>query len=487
MNTSEPIEPDPERLPLASRVGLVLGPLMGAAVTMLMHPAMGARGSLSAEASLTLGLLAWMAIWWMLEAAPLAVTALLPAILLPLAGVGSFRDNACHYADSVIFLFAGGGVLALALERHGLTERFTRMLLGIAGRSPVRVVAAVFAGTAAVSAFMSNAAVTSMMIPIVAGLAGTVRGAAGAEAGVVRRSGANFTTVTMLCVAYASTVGGTATVIGSPPNAIAAKWLSDNGHSVDFLKWASFATPLAALMAALSVIALVRLFPLQDIECEPGRDRGPPLRVPAWITLAIFALAVGCWITPSDWRAPWRPASMSDGTIAAIAAVLLMALPSGARGWSPCLPWRETQRLPWGVYILFGGGLALADAMQRTGLSVAIGQSFAGLGGTHALLALAAVVAVMVFASEIASNTALTATAVPIVGALAPVLGVPVERLVMATALGASLAFMLPVGTPPNAMVYATGRVSQRQMIRAGFLLDLISIIVITLMAHAWL
>jgi sodium-dependent dicarboxylate transporter 2/3/5 len=125
--------------------------------------------------------------------------------------------------------------------------------------------------------------------------------------------------------------------------------------------------------------------------------------------------------------------------------------------------------------------------MQRTGLSVAIGQSFAGLGGTHALLALAAVVAVMVFASEIASNTALTATAVPIVGALAPVLGVPVERLVMATALGASLAFMLPVGTPPNAMVYATGRVSQRQMIRAGFLLDLISIIVITLMAHAWL
>jgi sodium-dependent dicarboxylate transporter 2/3/5 len=156
-------------------------------------------------------------------------------------------------------------------------------------------------------------------------------------------------------------------------------------------------------------------------------------------------------------------------------------------GRAPCLPWRETRRLPWGVYILFGGGLALADAMQRTGLSQAIGQSFEGLGGTHALLALGAVVAAMVFASEIASNTALTATAVPIVGALAPALGVPPERLVIATALGASLAFMLPVGTPPNAMVYATGRVSQRQMIRAGFLLDLVSIVVITVLAHTWL
>jgi sodium-dependent dicarboxylate transporter 2/3/5 len=473
----------PQGLPWHGRIGLLAGPMSALLLTAIVHPAVGARGGLSADASLTLGLLAWMAIWWMLEAVPLAVTALLPVILLPLAGVGSFRDSACHYADSVIFLFAGGGVMALALERHGLTERFTRSLLVVAGGSPVRVVAAIFVGTAALSAFMSNAAVTSMMIPIVTGLAASVRARAGAGPREAARCAANFATITMLCVAYASTVGGTATVIGSPPNAIAAKWLTENGHPVDFLRWASFATPLACVMALTSVLVLLRIFPVRGIECEPAVGRIGGLRAPAWIAMGIFVMAVVCWIVPSQ----WKPAALSDGIVAASAAVLLMTIPSSSRTWSPCLPWTETQRLPWGVYVLFGGGLSLADAMQRTALSQAIGDSFAGLGGAHALLALGAVVAVMVFASEIASNTALTATAVPIVGALAPVLGVSPERLVMATALGASLAFMLPVGTPPNAMVYATGRVSQRQMIRAGFLLDLSSILIITLLAHAWL
>jgi len=470
---------------IAARVALVGGPLLGLALAAVTHPEGAAWGGLSRDAAITLGLLGWMACWWMLEAAPMAVTALLPAILLPMLGVGSFRDNACHYADSVIFLFAGGGVMALALERHGLTERFTRAMLGLAGGSPVRVVAAVFAGTAALSAFMSNAAVTSMMIPIVAGLATTVRARPDTPQAVAARSSANFATVTMIVVAYASTVGGTATVIGSPPNAIAAKWLGDNGVPMDFLRWAQFATPLACVMAVVSVIVLLRLFPVRGIECGVPPGQGPRLHAAAWITLTVFAAAVACWITPPEWNAPWRPTMLVDGVIAAIAAVLLLSVPTSTRSWTPALPWQATQRLPWGVYILFGGGLALADAMQRTGLSHAIGQSFAGLGGVHALLALGAVVAAMVFASEIASNTALTATAVPIVGALAPALGVPPERLVMATALGASLAFMLPVGTPPNAMVYATGRVSQRQMIRAGFLLDLASIVVITVLAHA--
>lgn len=470
---------------IPARVALVGGPLLGAALAALTHPDVGAWGGLSREAAITLGLLGWMAGWWMLEAAPMAVTALLPAILLPLLGVGSFRDNACHYADSVIFLFAGGGVVALALERHGLTERFTRGLLGLAGTSPLRVVMAVFAGTAAVSAFMSNAAVTSMMIPIVAGLASTVRPRVDTSAALATRSRANFATVTMIVVAYASTVGGTATVIGSPPNAIAAKWLGDNGVSIDFLRWAQFAAPVACVMGVVSVIVLLRLFPVRGIECGMPPGEGPRMQGAAWITLAVFAGAVACWITPPEWNAPWRPTMLADGVIAVIAAALLLCLPTSTRSWEPALPWQATQRLPWGVYILFGGGLALADAMQRTGLSQAIGHSFAGLGGMHAFLALGAVVTVMVFASEVASNTALTATAVPIVGALAPALGVPPERLVIATALGASLAFMLPVGTPPNAMVYATGRVSQRQMIRAGFLLDIASIVVITVLAHA--
>jgi sodium-dependent dicarboxylate transporter 2/3/5 len=177
-------------------------------------------------------------------------------------------------------------------------------------------------------------------------------------------------------------------------------------------------------------------------------------------------------------------AGLPDGAIAVVAAIVLCAVPLRGDGWRPAVPWSAVERLPWGVYILFGGGLSLADAMQRTGLSEAIGRSFAGLGALPALAALALLVAALVFTSEIASNTALTATAVPIVGALAPALGMPVEQLVIATALGASYAFMLPVGTPPNAMVYATGLVPQRTMMRAGLALNLASIVLVTLVAR---
>ena len=472
---------------LAGRIALVIGPLAGIALALITHPDGGAWAGLSREGALTLGLLVWMAMWWMLEAAPMPVTALLPVILLPLVGVGSFRENACHYADSVIFLFAGGGVMALALERHGLTERFTRGLLCLAGRSPARVVVAVFVGTAIASAFMSNAAVASMMIPIVSGLAVSLRPRSGVNPEVVRRSGAAFITVTMLVVAYASTIGGTATVIGSPPNAIAAKWLADSGVAVDFVRWARFATPLACVMGGATLLVLLRLFPLRGIDCDLPDARTARLGAPAWITLGVFLAVVVCWITPPSWNAPWRPTLLADGVIAVIGAALLLSVPSSVRTWAPSLPWSATRRLPWGVYILFGGGLSLADAMQRSGLSQAIGDSFTGLGGAHAIVALAAIVAAMVFASEIASNTALTATAVPIVGALAPALGLPAERLVIAVALGASMAFMLPVGTPPNALVYATGRVAQRDMVRAGLILNIVSITLITLFAHTWL
>ena len=464
-----------------ARMALVAGPIAGVALAAFVHPAAGARGGLSADAACTLGLLAWMAIWWMSEAVPLAVTSLLPVVVLPLSGVGSFRDNALHYADAIIFLFAGAGVIAAALERHGVTRRFAGSMMRLAGPSPVRNLMAIFLVTALASAFMSNAAVTAMMLPIAIGLAATARPTQPGEAG--ERGRRHFGMAVLLSAAYASTIGGAATLIGSPPNAIAAKWLADAGHAVDFAGWARFGVPLSCLVGVATIAVLVRLHPMHGVRCEHSHERVEPLGVPAWIAIAVFACTVLAWMSGPAWPNGIR-AGLGDGTIAVVAAILLCAIPSSRTRWEPVVPWSDVERLPWGVYILFGGGLSLADAMQRTGLSTAIGQSFAGLGTLPALVALGLLVAALVFTSEIASNTALTATAVPIVGALAPSLGVPVERLVIATALGASYAFMLPVGTPPNAMVYASGLVPQRAMMRAGLALNLIAIVLVTLVAH---
>lgn len=471
----------PERL---ARFALVAAPIAGAALAILVHPAAGARGGLSAEAACTLGLLAWMAIWWMSEAVPLAVTSLLPVVVLPIAGVGSFRDNATHYADGIIFLFAGAGVIAAALERHGVTRRFAGSMLRLAGSSPVRNLAAMFLVTAAASAFMSNAAVTAMMLPIALGVAATARSTDAGEAG--ERARRHFGIAVLLSAAYASTIGGAATLIGSPPNAIAAKWLADAGHPVDFAGWARFGVPLSCLIGLVALVVLVRLHPMGGLRCEHAEERSSPFTNAAWISIVIFAGTVVAWVTGPAWPIGLR-AGLGDGGVAIVAAITLCALPTSRSRWAPVVPWGDVERLPWGVYILFGGGLALADAMQRTGLSDAIGHSFAGLGTLPAIVALGLLVTALVFTSEVASNTALTATAVPIVGALAPSLGVPVERLVIATALGASYAFMLPVGTPPNAMVYATGLVSQRAMMRAGLALNMLSIVLVTIVAHLML
>ncbi|MFM7808197.1 MAG: SLC13 family permease [Planctomycetota bacterium] len=467
-----------------ARLALLAGPVAGVALALVTHPAVGARGGVSEEAACTLGLLAWMVIWWMSEAVPLAVTSLLPVVVLPIAGVGSFRDNAMHYADGIIFLFAGAGVIAAALERHGVTRRFAGSMLRLAGPSPVRNLVAMFLVTAVASAFMSNAAVTAMMLPIALGLAATARPTEPGEAG--ERARRHFGMAVLLSAAYASTVGGAATLIGSPPNAIAAKWLAEAGHPVDFAGWARFGVPLSCLVGVAAIAVLVRLHPMHGLRCAHAKERPVPLAAPAWIAISVFACTVLAWVSGPAWPAGLRT-GLGDGAIAIVAAIALCALPCTRARWEPVVPWSDVERLPWGVYILFGGGLSLADAMQRTGLSEAIGQSFAGLGTLPALAALGSLVAALVFTSEVASNTALTATAVPIVGALAPSLGVPVERLVIATALGASYAFMLPVGTPPNAMVYATGLVPQRTMMRAGLALNIISIVLVTLVAHCML
>jgi sodium-dependent dicarboxylate transporter 2/3/5 len=489
----EPDVPHAEREDVPHPVralGLAAGPMAAVAALLLCHPACGARGALSGDAAITLALLLWMAVWWTTAAVPLAATSLLPVLLLPVCGVGNFSANAAPYSDGIIFLFAGGAALGLALDRTRVSARFALAVLGLAGRSPVRIVAALFVSSALVSAWVSNTATAAMMLPVA--VAATAWARANAAPHPARETAlANFGVAALLAVAYGASTGGLLTLIGSPPNAIAADWLRGNGREIGFVGWLRFSVPVATVFGPLAVLALVRLNPMHGLvlRAAPRGDdiaaseahRPAPLDRFGWATVAVFGLAATLWVLH-----PFIPAlrgRVTDGGVAVVAALLLLAVPLQFRPWRAVLGASALRDLPWSVLILFGGGLSLADAMQRSGLSASLGEQFGALSALPTPLVVALVVAALVFASEVASNTALTATAVPILGALAPALGLPPEKLVIPAAFGASYAFMLPVGTPPNAIVYGTGLVPLPRMLRTGLVLNIVGTVTITLAA----
>jgi sodium-dependent dicarboxylate transporter 2/3/5 len=457
-----------------ARIGRWAGPVLGAALAWWMHPSGGGAGPLGATGALTAGLLLWMAIWWVTQALELAVTALLPVALLPVLGVMPFKELAAAYADNVIFLFAGSTVIGIALDRHGVSAHFVHWLLTAAGSRPAMVVTAFFVASASISAWVSNAATTALLLPLALGVAQNAAARPGTAPEDAARAVRNLTAAVLLAVAYGSTVGGGATLVGSPPNGIAANYLRTAGIDMDFARWMRYGVPAALAAAPVVVAALVVMLPARGIALERAdRSTLPPLGRDGWTALAVFALTVLVWTTWRSWPAAWQPAGLTEGGVAIAAAVALMAIPSRGAGRGRLVPWTETGRLPWSVFILFGGGLAIGLAMERTGVADAIGGAFRGLGSLPEPVALAAIVFGLAFASEIGSNTALTATAVPILGAIAPAVGMSVEKVVVATAFGASYAFMLPVGTPPNALVYGTGKVPYASMLRIGLVLNL--------------
>ncbi|MSR18716.1 MAG: SLC13/DASS family transporter [Phycisphaerales bacterium] len=467
-------------LRLATLVG---GPAIGAALWFLFRPHAGVPGAFSESGSIVLGLLAWMAIWWACQSVELAITALLPVIVLPFTGAVPADKVLTPYANDLIFLFAGGSVIGLAIERHGLGQRLLQLVLARVGRSPGRAIASFLVVSASVSAWVSNTATTLMMLPLaMAAIALYSRGVD--RSGPLGKPLRNFETSILLAVAYGATIGGVITLLGSAPNPIAAEWIRGNGGSISFLRWSMIGLPCAILMMIAAQLLFRRLLPVRGLPSPPDDDPSTgaaPLSRAAWVTLLVFGLAVAAWIASPFLKSAAPALVLRDGMIGIAAAMLLLTLPARGGSATPIVPWNLVDRLPWGVFILFGGGMSLSEAMQSTGVSAAIAQSVGGISTLPSIAIIAIIVAILAFASEIASNTALTATAVPIVGALAPGLGIPADKLVVAAALGASLAFMLPVGTPPSALVYATGKIKVRDMMRLGFALNLASIVVVTI------
>lgn len=479
--------------------GFVLGPVAALTVWWTMQGGAaapdgvapvpgGAPGAgLSREGAIVLALMAWMACWWLSQAVELATTALLPLVVFPITGVtASLRESAAPFASEVILLFAGGCLLAQALERHGLSRRFATRLLRLAGPRPTLVVGAFLLGAAAVSAFVSNTATAAMMMPLALAAANEARRSAPAQEARARRVGI-FSTAVLLAVAYGASIGGALTLVGSPPNAIAAQALGEAGRPVSFASWLRFSAPLAAVFLPIAWLLLARvLLPVHRLSLAAREGATTVGGAPPWtrhsiFTMAVFAATVALWIVR-----PWLPAplpTLGDGGIAILAALALLGVPLSRSPSATTLSWRDATRLPWGVFILFGGGLSVAEAMERHGVALWLSRAFHHLQGAPDVLVIGVVVLAILFLTEVASNTAVVATAAPVLLALAPALGISVERLVVPAAFAASWAFMLPVGTPPNAMVYASGLVPSGTMARIGFVLNLTAAVLITIAA----
>ncbi len=461
---------------LVERIGLFAGIVL-AVTAYFTGPMLG----LTHEATWVFALLALMASWWITLAVDPAVTGLLPFIALSLLGIGTPGELAAPYANDVMFLFGGGALLAFGIERTGVSARVATEIVRLAGTSPLRVLAALMLVTALMSAFVSNLATAATMLPLAMALG--KRAHNGAVDDAQRAASRRFATSLLLGVAFASSIGGALTIIGSPPNPIAVKWLTNNGHEMDFYRWLSFSVPVTAVFLPIAVAILgLWLFPTRGLVVSTASLRSAPIERDGWMTLAVFLVAVLAWVTRPLYSKAFPV--IQDGTIAIGCASVLFLIPSVARRGRALLDGSAFARVPWRVLILFGGGLCLADAMQRSGLSSALGTAISAAGALPSFGVLAVMVTCMVLASEVVSNTTLAAMAVPIVGALAPGLGIPPERLVIPAVFAASWAFALPVGTPPNALVFASGQVRTRDMMRAGIVLDIAAIVVIVVMAQ---
>ena len=465
-------------------IGLVAGPLVLAFMLTQPPPA-----AMDAEAWRTAAAGCFMAIWWMTEAVPIPVTALAPLVLFPLLGVTTPGEAAAPYANPVIFLFLGGFVLALAMQRHGLHRRVALGVVRALGVRRDRVVLGFMAVTAFVSMWVSNTATAVMMLPIGVSIL-QLRGGGASGAGSDSAAG-NFGVALVLGIAYGASIGGLATLIGTPPNALLAGFMLETyGVEVGFAQWMAAALPLVLVALPLTWLVLTRVaFPVgtgviaggSDLLREEYRRLGATSAGERRVA-AIFLATALLWIV-RPLLADAIP-GLTDAGIAVAAAAATFIVPVDLRRGEFLMDWQTAERLPWGVLLLFGGGLSLADAVSRSGLAAWIGTALSGMQAWPLIIVIALVTTVIIFLTELTSNTATAATFLPLIASLSIGLGENPFLLVVPAAIAASCAFMLPVATPPNAVLYASGYVTVPQMARAGVLLNMMFILLITLLVH---
>ena len=426
-----------------------------------------------------------MAIWWITEALPISVTALLPLVLFPVLDAGSIDQVASPYANPLIFLFMGGFLIALAMQRWNLHRRIALSTIRAVGTEPRAIVFGFMLASAVLSMWVSNTATAMMMLPI--GLS-VVRLAEGDDATAEKQT---FAVVLMLGIAYACSIGGTATIIGTPPNALLQGFLNEAyGVELSFARWMALGVPFVVVGLPLAYWVLTHVtFSLTLDRIAGGRalieeklDEMGAVSRAEWMVGVVFSAVALLWMT-RPLLMDWVP-GLSDAGIAMSGAVVLFALPVNWRAGTFVLDWDTAVDLPWGVLLLFGGGLSLASAVERTGLASWIGEQFGMLGALPIVLLILAVTLTIVVLTELTSNTATTAAFLPIMASVAVGVGQSPYLLIVPAALAASCAFMLPVATPPNAIVYGSKVMSIPEMARAGAVLNALFILLITAVAY---
>ena len=478
-------------------VGLVASPI----AAVVLYAALGAS-SLDHAARATAAVGALMAGLWMTEGLPLPVTSLLPIVLFPLLGVSEIRAAASPYAHELIFLFMGGFMIALAMEKWGLHQRIALRVVAMVGTRPRRLIGGFMLASALLSMWISNSATTVMMLPIGVSVIALVEGRLRADPSLTPNADREidrFSTALMLGLAYAASIGGVATIIGTPPNVFLVGFLESTFHvKIGFAQWMMIGAPFSAVFLLFAWWLLTFVLHPPGIREIPGakeligaerRALGPISRG-EWTVLGVFLLTAALWVFRAPAlkigfvaaHLPWL-GRLTDPGVAILGAVLLFALPVNLRRGEFALDWRTAQRLPWGVLLLFGGGLSLASAVTKTGLDAWIGQQVAGVGALPTVALVALVVTLVIFLTELTSNTATATTFLPILGGVAIGIGARATTLVIPAAIAASCAFMMPVATPPNAIVFGSGRLRIGAMMRAGIILNIVGIAVITLLA----
>jgi len=469
---------------LRRRIGLAAGALL--CVVMLLLPTPEGL-DLAAWRTAAVGVL--MAIWWITEALPIPATALVPLVLFPLLGIADIDGAATPYANPLIFLFMGGFVVAQAMQVWNLHRRIALGIVRGVGTRPRSIIVGFIVASAFLSMWVSNTATALMMLPIGLSILDLARDRLAAQGETLPP---HFGIVLVLSIAYACNVGGMGTLIGTPPNAILAGFFSESyGVEVGFAQWMIVGLPLVVVALPLVYVVLTWVYPIELEELPGGariiseeREKLGIISTAETRVAGVFGLTALLWMT--------RPllssvvSGLSDAGIAIGAGLVLFLLPAGTEDRA-LLTWADAEELPWGVLILFGGGLSLASAISDTGLATWIGEGVSALSGWPIFLVLICSVALIVLLTEITSNTATTAAFLPILGAVAIGFGENPFLLTVPAALGASCAFMLPVATPPNAIVYGSGQLTIPQMSRVGLWLNLLFIVVVSLLAYALL
>jgi sodium-dependent dicarboxylate transporter 2/3/5 len=506
-------ERPPERAsPGTGRIWLLRA--AGVAAALMVYLLLG-NSELGRDARVVAAVATLMAIWWMTEAIPLSVTSLLPIILFPLLTQSSVAQATAPYANPIVFLFLGGFLIAIAMQKVNLHRRIALLTLRAVGTHPRQIILGMMISTAFLSMWVSNTATTLMMLPIALSVLTLVAENSNRTSGVAApdvRAGLaaghrvsdlihdknirTFGVGLVLAIAWSASIGGLGTLLGSPPNAIVAGYISKElDKQVGFAQWMMLGLPIVVVFIGLAWLLITRvLFRFQLDEVPGGKqmieeeiaELGPLSRGEKSVRL-VFMLAAFCWIVPSllstlgdlGSTMPWL--RLFNDTVVALSAGLLLFLLPGEQPGRAVLDWKDAEEgLPWGVLLLFGGGLSLAAAVASSGLDEWFGQQVTGLGVLPVVALIATVTLIILFLTEITSNTATAATFIPILGGVAVGIGIDPMALLIPAALAATCAFMLPVGTPPNAIVFGTGAVSIGEMARGGLVLNLVGVVLIT-------